>query len=514
MPPTIDPRTGQPVGSTADALANALAPPTTVDTRTEVGGSTSSTIVKPTPAQEAAIAAHDDAAKAQIAAQDDVQFGTEMAAGADAFNAEAKARRLEQAAAERAAALKVQQERVDAAWREEQQAREVMKQRANVHSYWTPENGGKVSEVVAAFITGLADYAHIRAGGEGQSLASTILDNAIAKNRQDQLDAFRTSKEMHQLAKENANAAQDRLDKFMIQLDHQEAIQREQMAAQIEANAAHMKLPLAQANAAAYKAEQIAKVNEINAKVQGELAKKITSDSGHVTTSHTENDKKGASSDKVTQPEREAAGRLNSMVTAFEDISKNQIAKADVERIQDNKTLMKAAEDGKGFTGAAKELLGKWSGVVPRSEMEGVSEEGKRAWGAYSKARATIQQIITGMAVTEREAKDLESRYMPQPDDSAQTLADKRTGLAKEVRDRMVTAGPLAAPIEKRLSEAEGKTTPAATEPKQDGAKSKSAIMRAITKTQEWLDTNKNAKPEERAAAKERFRELLKELAR
>lgn len=495
-------------GGAAEALAKALTPPATVDTRTQVGPSSSSTRTIATPAQEAALAAHTEAAAREVAANADVAAAKNMADAGDVFNADIELELRKKQEREHAAALADQNKRIDAAMAEEREARKVLSQKANIHSFWTEEHGGAPAQVIAAFLTGMADAAHIAHGGDGPSAATLELDKQIAANRQSQIDQFKAAELQHTLAKEGVKAAQEQAANFLKNLDQQEIIQRETMKAQIAANAAHMKQPLAEAANAKFQAEQDRKIAESEARIQGEVARKVTTQSGHETVTHTDNTGKAAGGDKVTQPERDATASLNSLTSAFEGITKNKISPDDLKKIQDNQMLMRRAEENKGALGGVVEYVGRKTEMIPRSEAEGISEEGKRAWASYKQAKANIQKLITGMAVTDKEDRDLAQRYLPQPDDTEQTLADKQAGLAREIRDRLVATGPLAAGVEARLSRAEGK--PETAEAKPD--KASADVYKRIAEGYQLLLDNPKMAPAKRKAIREKLDELEKQV--
>lgn len=501
----LEPFAQGPVGGPA---LQVVAPPAQIDTTHTVGSQSTTQSVKPTEQHKADLAQHAAAGQTQVTAEGEIAAAKKTLAEKEAEQTEAAAKLEKEIADRKAAALVEHQARIAAAMGDERAARQKMIEDGNVRSYW--EDKGAPLRILSAFVTGMADYAHIRAGGEGPSLASQQLDDEIAKDRQAKIDKFTRSEKFHTLAKENVGAARDALADELKQIDHQAIAQRELMTRQWAAVAARAKVPLAEAEAKKEVGKTAAETAKADAILQETLAKKTSFTSPRTDETHTINDQganaKGA---KATESEAKFAMYGRQMHSAINVIEKlPPLSKDSLAKIQDAWTAYDAAEKGaEGGFGAALTILGRKLEIVPRSPSEFLTPDEQVVFNAGQKYVNAAMRTESGAAIGIQENKNAFLRNLPSAGDSDSVRAQKMKDMHDTADDFSALGGSATAKLDAARAAKEAPKTETKTEtrppPKKDAN-----TAREVLKAQDWLKKHKTAAPELIEAVHKRLKEL------
>jgi hypothetical protein len=492
---------------TAAVLAAALTPPTTVDTTVTKGAQTNRTTTETTPEIEKGLAAHGDATAREAAADakiadENTRLATEAADAADK-----KAALAQELAARRAQKAAEDQKLVDAAVTEEKQRRQQMDAVSTMHSFWGEDNRGAPARIFASVMSALADYAHLKAGGQGPSVASEYIEGEIAKDRQRKLDAFTRAKDFQQLASKDVDHARDVLADHLKQLDAESEVQRNKLTAMLEAQLSRSKIPLAAAEAQKLRAASDAKNQESDVQLREKFAAKVAREGSRRDTTHTDNDKanKGKDSkptaDESTRAERgagieEAVSNLQKMDPTVITSAASAMKANENRMAASDKTSQSGILQSLGVEGALRGTT-----LAPSSKLHGMSDPQKIAAANIDKWNSFVLHELTGAAYSAGEKSDVTSGFTVTPDDSPASVRKKLDdGMAYAKRLNLLS-GPAA---QARLNPPTAAAKPA-EEAKPAKAPSRFADAHDLAM---WLQRNPKADPEKRAQVRETLRKL------
>lgn len=143
----------------------------------------------------------------------------------------------------------------------EDKANAQVEQDAKITTLW--EDKGAAANVIQAFLKGLSQYAHIKAGGQGMSPAYQAFQDVEAKDRQVKLDKFTASKEFRLIARQNTADARTAYAEKLHELNNEELVKLNVIDRQADSLAAKLKTPEALAQAEALKAQTAARRAEV-----------------------------------------------------------------------------------------------------------------------------------------------------------------------------------------------------------------------------------------------------------
>jgi hypothetical protein len=499
---------GAPAGdSTASALAAALTPPATVDTTMDKGAQTNTTTTETTPEIDKGLADISDARARATAANAEKADQTVLLAEQQAKAEDQKAALAAQLAERRRIKAEEDQRLVDAAVAQEKQRRAAMDATSTMHSFWGPESQGAPARVFANVMAALADYAHLRAGGQGPSVASEYIEGEIAKDRQHKIDLFTRAKEFQQLAAKDVDHARDVLADHLRQLDAEGQVQRDKLTAMLEAQLSRSKIPMAKAEAQKLRAETDQKNAESEVKTRETFAAKVAKEGARQDRTHTANNKDAAGKEtKPTESESRTASYAEGIEEAVDGLKKTnpKDISSGLTKAKSNDNRMVAA-DKTSQSGIVPSFLvesvARGTDFAPSSKLHGMTDPEQAAVAGVRRWNAFVLHDLTGAAASAGEDADVTAGFTVGPDDSPATVQSKLAGGMKLATKLKLLSGPAA---QARLHPPAAK--PAAEAPKPPAkAPSRHADAAALLK---WLQSNPKADPEKRAQVRETLRKL------
>lgn len=347
-----------------------------------------------------------------------------------------KALELEQTRASSRAGAQIELgKQVDEAKRLAAEKRAAMERAGNIEPLLT---GWKA--VLAGVLQGVSTWSHVRAGGTGTAPGVEAFNAAIARDRQQKIDAFTRSKEFVELAESNVDKAELALRQRLQQIDNDHISAGNLLSRRLDNMKARFKTTEAKASAEATQAE-IARANaEKRLKVESDFAPQIQR---HGTSTTISEQADGGAAGRLKPAQEAAAADLNAMAANIEKVLANPVSPKAREKYQDNKAVRGRIAETKGPIGALMEIGGRKVDVVPRSDYQGLNERERAGVRAREELRAKQQKIVTGLAAPIQEQQDIMSRYGVDPTDSPETEREKMQMFAQEIRNRAVQTGPL-----------------------------------------------------------------------
>lgn len=459
--PLADVTPGQGAGGSVQVVA----PPATTDTQFDKGAQENRTTTETTPAIDNALADTTGARKRISDANETIAKELEVQAQIKSDAADQKAAKEWEFAEKRRIKAEADQIAVDTAVTEERRRRADMDRVSNQHSFWSPENKGAPARVLGDVFAALADYAHIRAGGQGPSVASQYIEGEIAKDRQFKIDAFTRAKDFQQLAAHDIDHARDLLTDHLRQIDAEAEVQRNKLTAMLEAALSRSKVPMAAAEAQKMRAESDMKNAESEVKTRETFAAKVAREGARRDTTHVDNDK-GAQAKPPSQGEAdtgEYAAGIKEAVTSLQAMDPKVIASAlKATRANENRLVAADNTSRKGIVESnLVEGVARGTIFAPNSKTQGLSDPEQSAAAASERWNSFVLHKLTGAAAAAGEKGDVATGFTLNPDDSPATMQEKmRGGLAMAERLKLL-AGPAVAA---RLAPAQA-TTPAPKPP-------------------------------------------------
>lgn len=160
---------------------------------------------------------------------------------------------------------------------------------------------------------------------------------------------------------------------------------------------------------------------------------------------------RGGAAGKMTGSQEETAGALGLLMSNLEQLSKlPHLGPKALERIQDNRTKLEGAQV-KGPVSALANVAGRSIGIVPKTELDGLTPVQKQAFVLWKDVRAQMMKVMTGAGFAASEMADAEARYTPQPGDTMADTKAKFEGARRFVKELSVKTGAARAGIEQRL---------------------------------------------------------------
>lgn len=270
-----------------------VAPPATTDTVHTTGPQQTTHQVLPSPVAAEGLGGLDAAAKARADAEARLAAEAVSRAEQEAKVEEGKQLAAQYAAAERARVKEEQQKLVDAAVARDMTKRQLMERASDNlgKSYWADKSAAY--RILSAFVTGLGDYAHIKAGGQGLSPASQVLEDEIAKDRQQKIAVFQNSEKFQKLAAQDVDKAKDLMAEHLKDIDVMQSAMVNKLTGAMAVYAARSKIPQAEAEADKASAVAAGKDAELKAKLGEHYSLAITKAGARQDTTHTANDMPG-----------------------------------------------------------------------------------------------------------------------------------------------------------------------------------------------------------------------------
>lgn len=472
----IDPRTGQPLPEVAAGVPGVpiQLPEETIHTgwhsgTTKQGSQVTETL--PTPEAAQALADLGGAQRARVAAADRRLAADEPILEAEAHAADDQRKAAEEMEIQREQARQEGHAEVQKRQHIAEQRRAEMMAAGHPTTYW--QDKGAPGKVLAAFLTGLGHYASAQGGGPNGALET--YRHAETLDRQNKIDAFMRTKEFHELAQNDVEAAKHALADHLAEINNEELVRGRIIDKRLAALTKRLNIPQAQAKYEEWRAgrqaddaeKMAAEYQHYSRKVEGERTTTTKGAEG----SHTVNVNKPASEGA----NRAAAFQMQQASTGAalnEDLKKVDKANVPPEiwrQAYNNFLRMPVGHGGlisSVATAAGRALpipFGGGKHVVPTAPTDGIDSKYHEAINsAYQAAQKAATLLMKGASQSESHTRQAELTFFP-TGESKQEIADKFAKMREQAAGAEVTGGKYSQPVRAAMGAAdEGSRAPAA----------------------------------------------------
>lgn len=295
--------------------------------------------------------------------------------------------------------------------------------------FWSDKSTG--ARVLGAISIGLGAAGAALTGGQNTALA--IIDKAIDRNYQMQRDAIMKQKDIVTEARMGVEGARQAKADKLLQLENWRKNAYEITEAKTKALMDKAGVPAAEANASGLLAgvhekaleskmaldkgiAQVAEIKSATAKNYAEIGK-IKADTGK------EKDSAGRAAGHFADMAIYGTGVKDALHDATASgLSPAQMSAA-MRKVQDNETSLKGVEDAHGVKGILGAKLGRATGLIPRSRLDGLTEQEQRFVNGLDIAAKKTATIIAGQG--HANAHEMMESFKVGPNDSPKLIAQK-----------------------------------------------------------------------------------------
>lgn len=366
---------------------------------------------------------------------------------------------LKQQMAEREASLKDQDARVSA---ELTNLRARQAEQASMKPTTYVEDMGTFRHALASIGVALGAYAATRSGGP--NTAFEIFKAGEQSHREKQRALVDQNAAQIEQATGNVRAANEMRTRAMAAIDEKYLLKNKFLQNMIEAKI--KAIPTAAASGQAELAKLRKDYDATEMDVAQKLAGTRTDQGPEKSTTTVEGKAQPGTTNPSPQFDKTLAIYGDAMDSAIKEMdSLPRPTQKELETAQNNESLLEAAsEQNKTYGGAARTIVGRKLGVVPRTRGEGLSDTAQAYLNAMDRANEGFQRVVSGANLQEKERTRLMNQLTILPGDSEKVVQAKLAGMRRERDNFLALSGKAAQqlPSQKSVpSPAPGGQTPA-----------------------------------------------------